>query len=211
MQVRRGRRCRASARARKGDPDKQVQTLPPGIGDGDHATAIACEHVEAKTTPPKPYTEASLIADMRSVAKYVQDPKLKAVLKETSGIGTAATQAETIETLKRRSFIRVDKKAIRPTELGCQVIASIPQEMTDPGVTAAWEDALGMIAKGKYAPALFMKGIDAVVERWLGMIRASARDGRRITAEAQKPTSRSSASAKPARSASLKPARKGAR
>ena len=132
-------------------------------------------------------------------------------LRETSGIGTAATQAETIETLKRRSFIRVDKKAIRPTELGCQVIASIPQEMTDPGVTAAWEDALGMIAKGKYAPALFMKGIDVVVERWLGMIRASARDGRRITAEAQKPTSQSSASAKPARSASSKPARKGAR
>jgi len=194
-----------------GDAEKQVRTLPPGIDDGDAAMAIACEQVQAKTTPPKPYTEASLISDMRSVAKYVQDPKLKAVLKETSGIGTAATQAETIETLKRRSFIRVDKKAIRPTELGCQVIDSIPQEMTDPGVTAAWEDALGMIAKGKYAPALFMKGIDAVVERWLGMIRSSARDGRRITAEAQKPTSRSSASAKPARSASSKPARRGAR
>ena len=166
------------------DDARKVKPLPAGLNDGDQVTATRCEAVEAKTTPPKPYTEASLIADMRSVAKYVQDAKLKAVLKETSGIGTAATQAETIETLKRRDFIRMKGKVIVPTELGCQVIDTIPAEMTDVGVTAAWEDALGLIAKGKYDPAQFMVGIDAVVERWLTAVKSAGHAGRRITAQA---------------------------
>lgn len=109
-----------------------------------------------KTTPPKPYTEATLIADMRSVAKFVIDPKLKAILKDTSGIGTAATQAGVIETLKRRGFVVVSKKKLVSTELGRNVVAKMPKAMTDPGVTAAWEDALSLIAAGKYQPEDFM-------------------------------------------------------
>jgi DNA topoisomerase-3 len=181
----------ALPRAGSREDARKVKPLPSGLSDDDAVTATRCEAVEAKTTPPKPYTEASLIADMRSVAKYVQDAKLKAVLKETSGIGTAATQAETIETLKRRGFIRLKGKVIMPTELGCQVIDTIPPEMTDVGVTAAWEDALGLIAKGKYDPSQFMAGIDAVVERWLEAVKAAAHGGPRITAQAQPAPQRS--------------------
>ncbi len=120
-----------------------------------------------KTTPTKPYTEATLIADMRSVSKFVTDPKLKAILKETSGIGTAATQAGVIETLKRRGFVAVSKKKLVSTELGRKVVSKMPNAMTDPGVTAAWEDALSMIAAGKYQPDDFMVRTDLFVSNQL--------------------------------------------
>lgn len=120
-----------------------------------------------KTTPPKPYTEASLIADMRSIAKYVTDEKLKAVLKETSGIGTAATQAGIIETLKQRKMIELVKRNLVSTEFGREVIKKIPPALTDPGVTASWEDALDGIAKGTYKADDFMRRIGYFVENQL--------------------------------------------
>lgn len=117
-----------------------------------------------KTTPPKPYTEASLISDMRGVAKYVSDESLKEILKETSGIGTAATQAAIIETLKKREAIKVEKKKLVSTPFGRMVISKMPKAMTDPGVTATWEYTLGLIAKGKYNPTHFMNGIDSFIK-----------------------------------------------
>lgn len=124
-----------------------------------------------KTTPPKPYTEATLIADMRSVAKFVTDPKLKAILKDTSGIGTAATQAGVIETLKKRGFIETSRKKLVSTGFGREVIAKMPKAMTDPGVTAAWEDALGLIASGKYQPQDFMTRTALFVSSQLSRLR----------------------------------------
>lgn len=117
-----------------------------------------------KTTTPKPYTEASLISDMRWIAKYMTDESLKEILKETSGIGTAATQAAIIETLKKREAIKVEKKKLVSTPFGRMVISKMPKAMTDPGVTATWEYTLGLIAKGKYNPTHFMNGIDSFIK-----------------------------------------------
>lgn len=143
------------------DPKK---TAPLALhGAPKEGKVLDVEVKSGKTTPPKPYTEATLIADMRSVAKFVTDPKLKSILKETSGIGTAATQSGVIETLKKRGFIEVKRKNLVSTTFGRHVIAKMPKAMTDPGVTAAWEDALGMIASGKYKPADFMQRTDIFV------------------------------------------------
>lgn len=136
-------------------------------GSPKEGNVLDVEVKSGKTTPPKPYTEATLIADMRSVAKFVTDPKLKAILKDTSGIGTAATQAGVIETLKKRGFIEVKRKNLVSTTFGRHVISKMPPAMTDPGVTAAWEDALGMIAAGKYKPEDFMQRTDIFVSSQL--------------------------------------------
>jgi DNA topoisomerase-3 len=140
-------------------------------GDPKEGTVVRVDVNSGKTTPPKPYTEASLIADMRSVAKFVSDPKLKAILKETSGIGTAATQAGIIETLKKRGFIEHKKKNLISTQFGRSVIARMPKSLADPGVTAAWEDALAMIAAGKYKPDDFMQRTDLFVAGQLKKLR----------------------------------------
>ncbi len=177
----------------------------PSIQDGEDATVAKCAYKEGKTSPPKPYTEATLIADMRAIAKYVQDPKLKSILKETSGIGTAATQAATIERLKTMGYLQTVKKNIIDTTLGREIIEAIPPEMADPGITAVWEDALGMVARGQYDPGAFMGRIDALIEQQITRIRARRDQGVAITSA--KPQKGSSAhSRSPAKSSRPKAA-----
>lgn len=123
---------------------------------------------EGKTTPPKPYTESTLIADMASIHKYVTNEKLKAILKETAGIGTAATRSSIITALKDRKYLETVKGAgaaatLRSTRLGRYLIEHIPAALSDPGVTAAWEDALEKIARQGGSPSDFMARIDQYV------------------------------------------------
>ncbi len=141
-------------------------------GSPKEGKVLGVEVKAGKTTPPKPYTEATLIADMRSVAKFVTEPKLKAILKDTSGIGTAATQAGIIETLKKRGMIEIARKKLVSTVFGRQVISKMPKALADPGVTAAWEDALGMIATGKYQPQDFMDRTKIFVSGQIDKMRA---------------------------------------
>lgn len=173
---------------KKDEPDK----IPSGLKDGAAGTLETCDPVQGTTTPPEPYTEASLIADMGSVAKYVTDEQHKKSLKESAGIGTAATQAGIIETLKQRGFIEAragkGKATLRPTELGVQVIAAIPAGLADPVNTAVWEDNLKDIAASRADAAIFMDGIERAVNGWLAEVKALQASGApRITAE-QRPS-----------------------
>ena len=73
--------------------DQESVTLLPPLRQGE---AIRCESTrvhEKQTTPPKHFTEATLLDAMTSIARYVQDPEIKKVLRETDGLGTPATQA----------------------------------------------------------------------------------------------------------------------
>jgi len=157
------------------EPKEQKASLP-ALPDGSKGNVTGVEVKQGKTTPPKPYTEATLIADMGNIHKFVDDPKLKALLKENAGIGTAATQGAIIETLKRRKYVeltgRGKTKSLRSTELGRTVIARMPDALSNPGITALWEEQLGAIASGQANPAEFMTRIDAYVKRNLERIGA---------------------------------------
>lgn len=139
-------------------------------GTPTHGRVLDVSVKQGKTTPPRPYTEASLIADMVAIAKYVTDPKIKARLKETSGIGTPATRASIIETLKLRGYIEAKGKNINATDLGRMVVDRCPSAMTDPGTTAAWEEALSMVADAKMSYADFMSQINRFIERQIGKL-----------------------------------------
>jgi len=104
-----------------------------------------------------------LLDDMSAVAKYVEDPRLKAILKETSGIGTAATQAKIIETLKERGYIAANRRELVSTPFGRAVIHALPEKLIDPCLTALWEDALGQIAKGTMDPDAYMCRVRSMV------------------------------------------------
>lgn len=117
---------------------------------------------EAKRTePPKPYTEASLLADMKNAAKFIANPKLRDAMKEAQGMGTPATRAPTIEKLKRIKFFEVVKGDIRSTPQGQAVIAGLPPELSDPGTTALWEEMLAKIARGEMEMDKFMGLIES--------------------------------------------------
>ena len=109
------------------------------------------EHViqNKKTEPPPRFTEGTLIDAMKSIAKTIQDPQLRKILKETSGIGTEATRATIIEKLLARGYIERKKKQIFSTQKGRNLINQLPELITNPATTAHWEQILDDIATGK--------------------------------------------------------------
>jgi len=169
--------------AEQDDADAAV-ALPP-LKDKDPATVARAE-VETRTTkPPARFTEKSLLQAMKNVAAYVDDPAAKKRLKETSGIGTPATRANVIETLKAREYIKLNKRQIVPLENGFVLVdamrAAAPS-YADAATTAQWEDVLDAIATGT-DPAMtkrFVAGIADLVRKDLEILKTS--DLQRIAA-----------------------------
>ena len=127
--------------------EEDAQTLPlMRVGDAVDWVDGRVDH--RVTKPPARFTDGTLIAAMSSVHKLVTDPKIKARLKETSGLGTEATRANILETLVKREFIERKGKQLLSTERGRLLIAALPEVLTDPGVTGLWEDALSEVAAG---------------------------------------------------------------
>lgn len=119
----------------------------PDVKQGDVLTCIDGKLDEKQTSPPKHFTDASLLAAMTGIARYVNDPQLKKVLRETDGLGTEATRAGIIELLFKRQFLSKQGKDIRATEIGKKLINSLPQRMVVPDMTANWEAQLEAICE----------------------------------------------------------------
>lgn len=138
----------------------------PDLTPGDKLTCESGEVIARETKPPKAFTDGSLIGAMSSVHSLVTDPRLKEKLKETSGLGTEATRAGIIETLISRGYAARDKKNIRATATGLALIKSVKSScpsLTDPALTAIWEDALSAVAAGKLdGKTFFDKQIESV-------------------------------------------------
>lgn len=132
----------------------------PMLAEGQMLQCIGATVVAKRTAPPKPYTDGTLIAAMTGIHKLVTDPKLKARLKETAGLGTEATRASMIEVLMTREYAERKKKEIHPTERGVQLIdmlRCVAPELADPGTTALQEDALADIAAGRASLGVFLE------------------------------------------------------
>ena len=148
----------------EGQEQGEASGTLPDLREGEARTCERGEVVAKRTTPPKPYTDGTLIAAMTGVHKLVTDPKLKARLKETSGLGTEATRASMIEVLITREYAERSKKDIQPTARGVQLIdmlRKVAPDLADPGYTALQEDALADIAAGRAPFATFMDGQSA--------------------------------------------------
>ncbi len=146
------------------EEDEDVAVLGSGklpmLAEGQTLQCIGAIVVAKRTTPPKPYTDGTLIAAMTGIHKLVTDPKLKARLKETAGLGTEATRASMIEVLMTREYAERKKKEIHPTERGVQLIdmlRRVAPELADPGTTALQEDALADIAAGRASLDVFLE------------------------------------------------------
>lgn len=127
--------------------DQESVTLLPPLRQGE---AIQCDstQVHAKqTTLPKHFTEATLLDAMTSIARYVQDPEIKKVLRETDGLGTPATQASIIDLLFKRAYLEKERKLVKSTALGREMIDTLPEAVGLPDMTAHWEMQLARIAE----------------------------------------------------------------
>lgn len=129
--------------------DEEDEASLPEMRQGEALKTRSVEVRALKTKPPAHFTEGTLIDAMSNVHRFVEDEAAKAKLKETSGIGTEATRASILETLFSRGWIERKGKAVVSTTSGRAVVQGLPRDLTDPIITARWEDFLSAIAEGK--------------------------------------------------------------
>lgn len=126
---------------------------------GPHVPNLA----EKQTTPPKPYTEATLLRAMETAGKLVEDDELRDALKE-NGIGRPSTRAAIIETLFKRNYIRRVRKSLAPTQTGIQLIGLIHEELLKSAeLTGIWEKKLRQIERHEYDAATFIAELKQMV------------------------------------------------
>lgn len=119
--------------------------------------------LEKETSPPKLYTEATLLRAMETAGKIVKDDELRDVMKE-NGIGRPSTRANIIETLFRRKYIVRQRKNLVPTNTGIELIGTIQNDLLKSvELTGLWEKKLRQIEKGLYDPAVFMDEMKKMV------------------------------------------------
>lgn len=127
----------------------------PSVKAGQPFTARKTETVEKLTKSPHYYTEAELLNLMKNVAREAPE-KYRKILKETDGLGTAATRTQIIQSLYDRGYTVKQGRNIIPTGKGKYLIANVTEEMKSPVFTAVMEDDLAEIRKGKLDKTNFM-------------------------------------------------------
>ncbi|MCM5703268.1 DNA topoisomerase III [Larsenimonas salina] len=143
---------------RKGTKASEFSSTPlPEVNVGDALTCREARVDDKETSPPKRFTDASLLSAMTGIARFVSDPDVKKVLKDTDGLGTEATRAGIIELLFKRQFLVKSGKEIKATDIGRQLVKSLPKRMVVPDMTAHWESQLEAISDKRMRYAQFMQ------------------------------------------------------
>ena len=131
------------------------------------------EVVDKKSTPPKRYTDATLLAAMKNAGRAFEDDEQAEVLKEVGGLGTPATRAGIIEVLVRRGYVIRKGKAVLSTGKGRALVDAVSAGLRSAELTAQWEQELREIESGKGTQAGFLAGITALVRELLEEVRSS--------------------------------------
>ena len=145
----------------------------PTLKVGDTGRCEQAEVIARKTTPPPYFSEGTLIAAMVSIHQLVDDPELKKRLKETAGIGTEATRAGILETLKKRGFIVQQGKQVRDTPTGRQLIQALPEPVKSVGLTGLFEQLLKGIEEGTVPPERFLEQQTGFVRKYVDLAQST--------------------------------------
>lgn len=162
------------------EPTEEEGVLPDFVKgeSGPHKPILK----ETWTTPPKPYTEATLLRAMETAGKLVDNDELRDALKE-NGIGRPSTRAAIIETLFKRNYIRKERKNLYPTATGVELIGTIHEELLKSAeLTGLWEKKLRQIERGTYEARTFLEELKQMVNQVVINV-LSDQSTRRITIE----------------------------
>ena len=135
------------------EKDNEDAALPE-LEENQTFSSVAASIREGKTSPPKHYTEDSLLAAMETAG--AEDMPEDA---ERKGLGTPATRAATLEKLVAVGFVERKKKQLLPTEKGVNLITVLPDNIKSPLLTAEWESRLKQVEHGEVSADVFMDGI----------------------------------------------------
>ena len=153
------------------DDDSEEQKTLPAFRKGESG-AHEPQLQEKTTTPPKYYTEATLLRAMETAGKTVDDEELRDAMKE-NGIGRPSTRAAIIEKLFQRKYIVREKKNIHATELGISLIQTIISPILKSAeLTGIWEKKLRAIERGEYTAQLFLDELKQMTAQVVREVKA---------------------------------------
>lgn len=147
------------------DTKKEKDNNLPQIFENDYVKA-EIDVKEGHTSPPKPYTEGTIIQAMQTAGKLVDDKEDKEILNKTGGIGTVATRGDTLKTIQKIGYIVSEKNTLFVTEKGkilCEAIKG--SLLSSPIMTAQWESYLVTIGEGKGSQEVFLKKIESFLNK----------------------------------------------
>ncbi len=174
-----GNQDKAESNESQDNPDNaEERTLPNFVKgeSGDHVPSLT----EKWTTPPKFYTEATLLRAMETAGKFVEDEELRAALKE-NGIGRPSSRAGIIETLFKRHYIKRERKNLIATPTGIELIDTIKEELLKScELTGIWEKKLRDIEAKKYDPGQFIEELKEQIKQIVQEVMAD-NSNRRVT------------------------------
>ncbi|MDK4526730.1 DNA topoisomerase III [Kingella kingae] len=150
------------------DDDDEKTCRLPEIQNGETTLSHHIDLKALKTTAPKLLTDATLLSSMETAGRKLDDKSFSNIMKETGGLGTAATRPPTIAKLKEAKgdkppFVIVEKNQLVPTTRAIELIEHLRKHYPDlvsPAVTAQWEQKLAQMAKGQYSREQFMAEIE---------------------------------------------------
>lgn len=155
------------------DENSDEQTTLPELKKGDKLHCSRGELLERETKPPKHFTDATLLAAMTGIARYVNRTEIRKILKESDGLGTEATRAGIIELLFKRQYLKRAGKSIHATPAGQSLIDSLPEQATLPDMTAEWESQLNEISQKQSQYQDFMGPLVASLHGLIEQSKAS--------------------------------------
>ena len=167
----------------KPEDDENTDASLPMLQEGQVFETVSASVREGKTSPPKHYTEDSLLAAMETAGAGDMPEDA-----ERKGLGTPATRAATLEKLVSAGFVQRKKKQLIPTEKGANLILVLPDNIKSPTLTAEWESMLKQVERGELAAESFMGQIadmsrtlvkehTAPEERFAGLFPDAKRNG----------------------------------
>ena len=155
--------------------DEDDEGVLPALTEGQVFELVSASVTEHFTSPPKPYTEDTLLSAMENAGK--EDIPEDA---ERRGLGTPATRAAIIEKLVSGGFVERKGKNLIPTKAGVNLVTVLPELLTSPKLTADWEQRLNEVAKGQVSPEDFMDGIKAMAAELVQKYSHISEDGQKL-------------------------------
>lgn len=176
-----------SQKSEDGSQETEEEKTLPIFAKGEHGPHKP-QLAEKWTTPPKPYTEATLLRAMETAGKLVDDESLREVMKE-NGIGRPSTRAAIIETLFKRNYIRKVRKSLEPTPTGIELIGLIHEELLKSAeLTGIWEKKLREIEQHKYEARQFLEELKQMVSEIVTKVMMDTSNRRvAVTVQEEKP------------------------
>ena len=155
--------------------DEDAEGVLPALTEGHVFEPVSASVTEHFTSPPKPYTEDTLLSAMENAGK--EDMPDGA---ERKGLGTPATRAAIIEKLVSGGFVERKGKSLIPTKAGVNLVTVLPELLTSPKLTADWEQRLNEVAKGQASPEDFVDGIEAMAAELVRKYSHISEDGQKL-------------------------------